>query len=172
MTLARTKLTVFSHIVLWVPATTRWQQSSFIKSEGVTEQLWQCNQQEQVDGGTGAAEGVVHSSYTGRSCSRCHRRRLMSRLAWFMRATYRHANNECCQTGKTLQVQKAEIISVNLEQDRQWEEELSWCQILWNTHEMIKLQARHCDHMLHPCSIINCVASDLHWFEWFTGLAF
>lgn len=58
-TLARTKQTVFSHIVLWVPATTRWQQSSFIKSEGVTEELWQCIQQEQVDGGTGAAEGVV-----------------------------------------------------------------------------------------------------------------
>ncbi len=82
-----------------------------MKSEGVTEELWQCNQQEQVDGGTGAAEGVVHSSDTGRSCSCCHRRRLMSRSALFMRATHRHANNECCQTGKTLQAQQAEKIS-------------------------------------------------------------
>ncbi len=81
--------------------------------------------------GTGAAEGVVLLTLSSEK---------VNELVSLVYESHPQAcKHECCQSGKNHQVKR--------EQDRQWESRnYRDVKILWNTHEMIKLQARHGSH--------------------------
>lgn len=128
------------------PATTRWKQNSFIKSEGVIGELQQHNQQEQVDGGTGAAEGVVHSSYVDRIVLTLSSEVVYKpvSLVYKQPPTGIETRNSVKQEKPLKSKKQTRFQSCESKRDN---ERRNYCDIKFcETHEVIKLQAKHWSH--------------------------